>query len=86
MERKIKLQLPQPINFIRLDIPNVAIKPANGFNAAYQEKPSIPIESLSEEEAEQFAEEIKEQFLAHYKYRKLNAKNPLLTTRITNNF
>ena len=70
MERKIRLQLPQPPNFIILDIPTNISKPSVGLNQGFKEKPSIPIESLSESEAEEFAEEIKPKFLEHYRYRK----------------
>lgn len=69
MTRAIKLKLPSPQNFIVLDVPV-----SNVMQPGLQrvEQPSIPIENLSETEAEQYAEELKQQFINHYKFRKLN--------------
>jgi len=65
MKREIKLMLPPPINFILLDIPIPIGKRQDGFKPI--ERPTIPIEDLSHEEAEQYAEELKQQFISHYK-------------------
>ena len=74
MERKIKLQLPTPQNFIILDIPTPIGQRQDGFKPI--EKPSIPIQDLSQDEAEQYAEELKQQFIKHYQYKKNSKSNP----------
>jgi len=74
MEYKVKLQLPQPQNFIIIDIPTTIQNALSGNRLP--EKPSIPIEKLTQEQAEQYAEELKQQFLSHYKYKKEHKATP----------
>ncbi len=62
MHSNIKLKLPTPKNFIILDLPHRT------------DRPCIPIEHLSQEESEQYAEELKQQFLDHYKKKKESVK------------
>ena len=79
MERKIRLELPAPQNFIILGIPTPLSTNLNQFKPVEKPSTSIPIESLSEAEAEEYAEELKQQFLKHYDYRKKNPTPSLLT-------
>jgi hypothetical protein len=72
MDYKITLQLPSPQNFIVIDIPT-NIEMAK-LNQSVTPKPSIAIEKLTQEQAEEYAEELKQQFINHYYYR-LKQKN-----------
>jgi adenylate kinase family enzyme len=72
MDYKVTLQLPSPQNFIIIDIPT-NIEMAK-LNQSVTPKPSIAIEKLTQEQAEEYAEELKQQFINHYYYR-LKQKN-----------
>jgi len=74
MEYKVNLQLPTPQNFIILQIPGIKYQRQDGFKP--HENTTIPIESLSQEQAEEYAEQLKQQFLSHYMFKKTS--NPLL--------
>ena len=73
MEYKVKLQLPPLQNFIVIDIPT-NIEMAK-LNQSVTPKPSIAIEKLTQEQAEEYAEELKQQFLSHYKHKKEQITN-----------
>lgn len=63
MEKKFKLVLPKPINFISLMMPPRPRQ--DGFNPA----PSISVGDLTEEEATEYAECLKQDFLRHWRER-----------------
>lgn len=61
MEKKFKIKLPAPPNFLTYEAPK-------GYPSQNQlQQNVIPITALTKEEAESFAEEIKQQFLDHWK-------------------
>ena len=70
MEYKVTLTLPVQQTNITLSIPGVNQKTLTGIKI--QEQPSIPIEALTQDQAEEYAERLKQQFLTTYKSRKDN--------------
>lgn len=60
MEKKFKLILPPPPNFISFERP--ARPRQEGFNTGH----SIPVSDLSEEEAEEYGELMKQAFISHW--------------------
>lgn len=64
MEFQLKLKMPLPQNFIIFEMP------PGQRQDGIKELPGIDIVQLSEEQAEQYAEELKQHFLAHYRKRK----------------
>lgn len=64
MERKLKIVPPTMPNFFHYEMP--ARPREEGFKPA----PSIPIEELTEEEANEFAEMMKLEFLKHWNRKK----------------
>jgi hypothetical protein len=68
MEKSFKLLMPTMPNFISYEGP--ARPKQEGFSA---EKNCIPVSDLSEEEARQYAEEMKAAFIEHWKELKSKA-------------
>lgn len=64
MEKTLKIKVPEMPNFFRYEMP--AGKKQDGFKFDH----SIPITEFSEEEANEFAEMMKQEFLKHWKAKK----------------
>jgi hypothetical protein len=66
MEKKFKLKSINMPNFIMIDMATMG-KREDG----YQLNASIPVENLTEEEAIQYAEFLKEEFIEHWRNKKI---------------